>query len=53
MWGEVLEILTRKAREGVDVRLMIPCKPDHPFVYWATYSYAGELFGFRGQVLRL
>ena len=22
MWGEVLEILTRKAREGVDVRLM-------------------------------
>ena len=22
---------------------MIPCKPDHPFVYWATYSYIGEL----------
>ena len=22
---------------------MIPCKPDHPFVYWATYSYMGEL----------
>ena len=22
---------------------MIPCKPDHPFVYWATYSYVGEL----------
>lgn len=22
---------------------MIPCKPDHPLVYWATYSYAGEL----------
>ena len=22
---------------------MIPCKPDHPFVYWATYSYLGEL----------
>ena len=24
---------------GVDVHLMIPCKPDHPFVYWATFSY--------------
>ena len=22
---------------------MIPCKPDHPFVYWATYSYIGEM----------
>ena len=31
------------ARSGVDVRLMIPCKPDHPFVYWATYSYVGDL----------
>ena len=28
---------------GVDVRIMIPSKPDHPFVYWATYSYIGEL----------
>lgn len=28
---------------GVEVNLMIPCKPDHPFVYWATYSYMGEL----------
>lgn len=39
----VLSALTIAARSGVDVRLMIPCKPDHPFVYWATYSYAGEL----------
>lgn len=31
------------ARSGVDVRLMIPCKPDHPFIYWATYSYMEEL----------
>ena len=31
------------ARSGVDVRIMIPCKPDHPFVYWATYSYIGEM----------
>ena len=28
---------------GVEVNIMIPCKPDHPFVYWATYSYIGEM----------
>ena len=28
---------------GVEVNVMIPCKPDHPFVYWATWSYVGEL----------
>ena len=28
---------------GVDVRIMIPSKPDHLFVYWATYSYIGEM----------
>ena len=25
------------------MRVMIPCKPDHPFVYWAGYSYVGDL----------
>lgn len=39
----ILSALKIAARSGVDVRLMIPCKPDHPFVYWATFSYAGEL----------
>ncbi|XKH51865.1 cardiolipin synthase [Chryseomicrobium palamuruense] len=28
---------------GIDVRIMIPNKPDHIFVYWATYSHVGEL----------
>jgi len=27
---------------GVEVMIMVPCKPDHPFVYWATTSYLGE-----------
>ncbi len=31
------------AYSGVEVNIMIPCKPDHPFVYWATYSYIGDL----------
>ncbi|WP_410476899.1 cardiolipin synthase [Lactobacillus helsingborgensis] len=31
------------ARSGVDLRIMIPCKPDHPFIYRATQWYANEL----------
>lgn len=39
----LLDALRIAALSGVDVRLMIPNKPDHMFVYWATYSYVGEL----------
>ncbi|MEK3884080.1 cardiolipin synthase [Paenibacillus sp. PL2-23] len=28
---------------GVRVSIMLPSKPDHFFVYWATHSYLGEL----------
>lgn len=42
----ILSALKIAASSGVDVRLMIPCKPDHPFVYWATCSYAGELLDY-------
>ena len=28
---------------GIDVRIMIPNKPDHLFVYWATYYHVGIL----------
>nr|WP_232352348.1 cardiolipin synthase [Lactobacillus sp. W8172] len=31
------------AMSGVDLRIMIPCKPDHPFIYRATQWYANEL----------
>ncbi|MGL5314015.1 MAG: cardiolipin synthase, partial [Peptostreptococcaceae bacterium] len=31
---------------GVDVKIMIPGKGDHPFVYWANLVYAGELLNF-------
>jgi Phosphatidylserine/phosphatidylglycerophosphate/cardiolipin synthases and related enzymes len=31
------------AFSGVDVRIMVPSRPDHFFVYWATHSYLGEL----------
>ncbi|HLR79612.1 MAG TPA: cardiolipin synthase [Bacillota bacterium] len=36
---------------GVDVRIMIPNKPDHPFVYWATLAYAGDLLSYGAKIL--
>lgn len=39
----MLSALMIAIHSGIDVNVMIPCKPDHPFVYWATYSYMGEL----------
>ncbi|MBP3039777.1 cardiolipin synthase [Bacillaceae bacterium Marseille-Q3522] len=39
----VLDALRIASLSGIDIRIMIPNKPDHPFVYWATYSYIGEL----------
>lgn len=39
----VFDALMIAVRSGIDVNIMIPCKPDHPFVYWATYSYIGDL----------
>lgn len=39
----VFESLRIAVRSGVQVHIMIPCKPDHLFVYWATYSYIGDL----------
>ncbi|EEJ73120.1 cardiolipin synthase [Lactobacillus ultunensis] len=39
----ILEALIVSANSGVDVRIMIPCMPDHPFVYRATEYYAKYL----------
>lgn len=39
----MLEALGMAARSGVDVRIMIPCMPDHPFVYRTTLYNAGIL----------
>lgn len=46
----ILESLKMAAQSGVDVKLMIPNKPDHIFVYWATYSYVGEIIDSGGKV---
>ncbi len=41
----IMAALVAAARSGVDVRVMIPSKPDHPFVYWTTLYYAGKALG--------
>ncbi|MCQ4635498.1 cardiolipin synthase [Anaerovorax odorimutans] len=47
--ASILEALKMAAQSGVDVRIMIPCVPDHIFVYWATYAYVGELIHSGGR----
>lgn len=42
----LLEAVKIALLRGVRVRIMIPNKPDHIFVYWATYSYIGDLLPF-------
>ena len=44
--SSVFESIKIAAMSGVDVKIMIPCKPDHPFVYWATYWYCGGLLPY-------
>lgn len=39
----IFEAMKTAALSGIDVRLMIPNKPDHPFVYWVTYYNAAEM----------
>lgn len=44
--ASVMEALKIAALSGIDIRIMIPNMPDHPFVYWATYCHAGELLKY-------
>ncbi len=39
----IMDALRMAALSGVDVRIMMPSKPDHFFVYWAGYSYIEQL----------
>ena len=46
----ILDSIKMAAQSGVEVNIMIPCIPDHMFVYWATYSYVGEIIKAGGNV---
>lgn len=39
----MIDALRIAAASGVDVRVMIPCKPDHAFVFWASQSFCADL----------
>jgi len=46
----VRDALRIAALSGVKVKIMIPNKPDHPFVYWATLSSSGDLLKAGAEV---
>lgn len=46
----IMDALKIAIQSGVEVKIMIPNKPDHMFVYWATYSYVGELIKYGAKV---
>lgn len=48
----ILEALIIAAKSGVDVRIMIPSMPDHPFVYRATEYYAKYLVNYGVKVYK-
>ena len=39
----LLDCLRIALAAGVEVKIIIPSKPDHPFVYWANQSFSVEL----------
>ena len=42
----IADSLKLAAASGVDVKIMLPGKGDHPFVYWANLVYSGELIKY-------
>jgi len=46
----ILEALKIALLSGIDVRIMIPNKPDHVFIYWATLAYVGELIEYGAKI---
>ena len=46
----LMDALRIAALSGVKIKVMIPNKPDHLFVYWATLSSVGELLSEGAEV---
>ena len=46
----MLEALKLAALSGVDVRIIIPGKPDHIFMKWAASAYIGDIIEAGGKV---
>lgn len=46
----LLDALKVACLSGINVQIIIPNKPDHMFVYWATLSHVGELLKVGAKV---
>ncbi|TSB46851.1 cardiolipin synthase [Alkalicoccobacillus porphyridii] len=46
----LLDALKVACLSGIDVQIIIPNKPDHMFIYWATTSHVGELLKVGAKV---
>lgn len=46
----VLESIQIAVMSGIDVKIMIPNKPDHPFIYRATMYYAAAMIAVGAEV---
>ena len=44
------QALITAVKSGIDVKIIIPGKPDKPFVYQSTLSYAEELFEYGVEI---
>ncbi|MFC4099685.1 cardiolipin synthase [Paenibacillus xanthanilyticus] len=47
----VLTAIRLAALSGVEVVLMIPAVPDHKMVYWASFSYLGDVLDAGGRCM--
>lgn len=48
--ASMMDALITKLISGVEINIMIPNKPDHPVIYWATTSFAGELLRYGANI---
>ena len=48
----LLDTLKTAIISGIDVKIMIPSKADHPFIYWVNQFYAGELLRLGANIYR-
>lgn len=48
----ILDALKIAALSGVKIKIMIPSKPDHFFIYWVNQYFVGELLDFGVEVYK-
>lgn len=49
---DTLDALKFAALSGVKIKIMIPDKPDHPFIYWINQYFVGELLNLGVEIYR-